>query len=80
MFGALFAAWPACEVFDRPAEKVALSVGTQKITPEDLKAQYKRMAFDPDGTSKERFDSFIERVVDHYLILEYGKQHGRLCI
>ena len=76
VFAALFAAWPACEVFDRPAEKVVLSVGTRKITPEDLKAQRKRMAFELDGTGKEGFDSFIERVADHYLILEYGKQQG----
>jgi len=34
------------------------------------------MAFEWDGTSKDSFDSFVERVVDHYLILEYGKQQG----
>jgi peptidyl-prolyl cis-trans isomerase C len=72
----LAAGWPACEFLDRPAEKVALTVGSRKITPEELKAQRKRMAFEPDGTSKERLDSFVERVVDHYLILEYGKEQG----
>jgi len=72
----LVAAWPACEFLDRPAEKVVLTVGSRKITLEELKAQRKRMAFEPDGTSKERLDSFVERVVDHYLILEYGKEQG----
>jgi parvulin-like peptidyl-prolyl isomerase len=76
VFAVLVAAWPACELLDQPAERVVLSVGSRKITPEDLKGQRKRMAFEPDGTSKERFDSFIESVVDHYLILEYGKQQG----
>ena len=76
VFVALVAAWPACEFFEPPVEKVVLTVGSREITPKELKAQSKRMAFEPDGTSKELFDSFIERVVDHYLILEYGQQQG----
>jgi peptidyl-prolyl cis-trans isomerase C len=76
VFAALVATWPACDRLDRPAEKVVLTVGSLKITPEELKAQCRRMALEPGGTSKERSDSLIERVVDHYLILEYGKQQG----
>jgi len=76
MFAALLAAWPACDAFDRPAEKVVLSVGSRKITPEDLKADLKRMAFEPDVANQERFDSLVEMLVDHYLVLEYGKQQG----
>lgn len=76
VFAALVVVCSACDVFDRRAEKVVISVGSREITPEDLKTQRKRMAFEPDGTSKEGFDSFIERVVDHYLILEYGKQQS----
>ena len=73
---ALVAAWPACELFERPAEKPVLTVADRKITLEELKAQRRRMAFEPEGTSKERLDSFVDRVVDHYLILEYGKEQG----
>ena len=76
LFAALVAAWPACDAFDRPAEKVVISVGSRKITPEDLKTHLKRMAFEPDVASQERFDSFVEMLVDHYLVLEYGKQQG----
>jgi parvulin-like peptidyl-prolyl isomerase len=76
VFAALVVVCSACDVFDRRAEKVVLSVGSREITPEDLKTQRERMAFELDGTSKEGFDSFIERVVDHYLILEYGKQQS----
>jgi parvulin-like peptidyl-prolyl isomerase len=75
-FAAVLAAWPACELFEWPAGGVVLSVGSQKVTLEDLKVQRKRMAFEPEGTGEERLDSFIERVVDHYLILEYGKQQN----
>jgi parvulin-like peptidyl-prolyl isomerase len=71
---AFVGAWPACELFDRPVEKAVLSIGGRKITPEELKAQCKRMAFEPDGKGQENLDSVLERVVDHYLILEYGKQ------
>jgi parvulin-like peptidyl-prolyl isomerase len=76
MFAALLAAWPACDAFDRPAEKVVISVGSRKITPEDLKEHLKRMAFEPDVANQERFDSLVEMLVDHYLVLEYGKQQG----
>jgi len=51
-------------------------VGSQAVTPEDLKIYLKRMAFEPDGAGNERFDSFIEMLVDHYLVLEYGRQQG----
>jgi peptidyl-prolyl cis-trans isomerase C len=34
------------------------------------------MALEPEGSNQERLDSFVERVVDHYLILEYGRQQG----
>ncbi len=76
MFVAFVAAWPACELFERPAEKVPLTVGSRKITLEELKAQRKRVALGLDGTGKESLDSFVEGVVDHYLILEYGKEQG----
>lgn len=51
-------------------------MGSRKITLEGLKDQRKRMAFEPEGTSQERLDSFVERVVNHYLILEYGKEQN----
>jgi len=75
-FVALVATWPACELFERPADRAVLSVGSRKITLEGLKDQRKRMAFEPEGTSQERLDSFVERVVNHYLILEYGKEQN----
>jgi len=51
-------------------------VGSRKVTAEELKTQRKLMALKPDETSKERLDSFVEGMVDHYLILEYGKEQG----
>jgi peptidyl-prolyl cis-trans isomerase C len=73
---ALVAAWPACELFERPVEKPVLTVGNRKITLEELKARSKRMSFEAEGRSKERRDAFVERMADHYLILEYGKEQG----
>jgi peptidyl-prolyl cis-trans isomerase C len=76
VFAALVVVCSACDVLDRPSEKAVISVGSRNITPGDLKTHLERMAFEPDAANKERFDSFIERVVDHYLVLEYGKQQG----
>jgi parvulin-like peptidyl-prolyl isomerase len=73
---ALVAAWPACDFFDRPAEKAVITVGSLKVTPEELKDRWRRMDFEAGGTGKEQFDSLMQRVVDYYLILEYGKQQG----
>jgi len=76
VFAALVTALPACELFDRPAEKVVLSVGSRSFTPEELRAQLKAMAYEQDGMQKGRLDALIEGVVDHYLVLEYGNQQG----
>jgi parvulin-like peptidyl-prolyl isomerase len=76
LLAALVVVWPACDFFDRPAEKAVITVGSLKITPEELKDQWRRMDFEPGTTSKEHFDSLMQKVVDHYLILEYGKQQG----
>jgi len=69
-------AWPACELFERPADKVVLSVGSRSFTREDLRVQLKTMAYEEDRTSRGQLESLIERAVDHYLVLEYGRQQG----
>lgn len=51
-------------------------MGSRSVTREDLRAQLKTVAYEQEGTGKGRLDSLIERVVDHYLVLEYGKQQG----
>lgn len=74
VIAAWVAACPACDLFDRPAEKVVLTVGNRKITPEEWRTQRKRVGLELAGTGQERLDAFVDRVVDHYLILEYGKE------
>jgi len=76
VFAALVAAFPACELMDEPAEKAVLSVGGRNVTREELRTQLKAMAYEQDGMQKGRLDALIERAVDHYLVLEYGKQQG----
>ncbi len=76
VIAACVAACPACDLFDRPAEKVVLTVGNRKITPEEWRAQRKRVGLELAGTGQERLDAVVDRVVDHYLILEYGKEQG----
>jgi parvulin-like peptidyl-prolyl isomerase len=74
LFAALVAVWPACDAFDRPTGKPVLTVGSLKISPEEFKNQWKRMGFEQSGTTKGQFDSLVQSVVDHYLIVEYAKQ------
>jgi parvulin-like peptidyl-prolyl isomerase len=76
LFAALVAVWPACDAFDRPTENTVLTVGSLKISPEEFKDQWKRVGFEQGGTSKGQFDSRVQSVVDHYLILEYAKQQA----
>ena len=74
VFAAFAVSWSACEFFERPSDRVVLSVGSREITLKDLKNQRKRAAFEPEGTAEERLDYFVKSVVDQCLILEYGKQ------
>lgn len=76
VFAALLTAWPACGLFDRPDEEVVLTVGSRSLTKEDLRAQLKTMAYEQGRADNRLLDSLIQRVADHYLVLEYGKQRG----
>lgn len=67
----------ACSLVDRPSEKAVITVGTRKVTPDELKRDIKRLTFDMDIRGQDiqfLFDRVLSRLVDHYLVLEYGRQ------
>jgi parvulin-like peptidyl-prolyl isomerase len=69
----------ACGIFDRSDEKVAITVGKRNVTPDELKRDIKFITFEmgiPDQTVKNVLQPLVDRMVDHYLILEYGKEKG----
>jgi parvulin-like peptidyl-prolyl isomerase len=69
----------ACGLFKNPEERVVITVGTQDITVKELKRDLRRVAQETevmDEGKGQPMGTLIHEVVDHYLILEYGKQQG----
>jgi parvulin-like peptidyl-prolyl isomerase len=69
----------ACGLFEHPDQKVVISVGPRKITVKELKTDLRRAAFEAGVTvegQEQLFEALVQQVLDHYLILEYGRQQG----
>lgn len=68
---------PGCSVFDQKEDNIVIVVGSRRITTDELS---KDMKFISSGMDMLVLDNdrirneLIERIIDHYLILEYGKQ------
>lgn len=69
----------ACGLVDHPEQKAVITVGNTQVTPDELKRDLKRMTFDLEIVGHEVgafLDTLLDKLVDHYLILEYGRQQG----
>jgi peptidyl-prolyl cis-trans isomerase C len=69
----------ACGMVDPPKEKAIITVGSRNVTPNELKRDIKRMTFDmelPGHELQSFLEPLLEKLIDHYLILEYGRQNG----
>jgi len=67
----------ACGIVGQPEERVVISVGKRNITLEELKRDIKRITFEMGITDQEveyAINPLVNKIVDHYLILEYGKE------
>ena len=68
-----------CGLFDPGDGKVVIRVGSKQVTVDDLKrdSQFISAGIDSGilGQHPEK-NRLVERVIDHYLILEYGKAKG----
>jgi len=67
----------ACGVFDRSEEEIVIIVGERTINESELKKDIMYITSGMGLTEqavKEVFDSLIVKLVDHYLVLEYGRQ------
>ncbi|MDY6971665.1 MAG: peptidyl-prolyl cis-trans isomerase [Thermodesulfobacteriota bacterium] len=71
--------FPGCTGFDQEKEKVAIVVGSRQITIEELKEDIVLMCAGMNisvlGDDKLK-DEFLERLIDQYLIMEYGRENG----
>lgn len=69
----------ACGLLDRGEENVVITVGTRKVTTDELKRDIIYMSSGMVATDegiKEIIHPLVNKVVDRYLIFEYGKQKG----
>jgi parvulin-like peptidyl-prolyl isomerase len=69
----------ACNILDSSEEKVAIVVGERKITTDELKGDIRYMTSEMGVTDegvRYVIDPLLSKLVDHYLVLEYGKQKG----
>ena len=69
----------ACNILDRSEEKVVIIVGERDITADELKRDIKYITSGMGVTDqgvKYVIDPLVSKLVDHYLILEYGRQRG----
>jgi peptidyl-prolyl cis-trans isomerase C len=68
-----------CGIVDPPKEKAIVTVGSRDLTLNEVKRDIKRMTFDMELTGHEVqtfLEPLVEKLVDHYLILEYGRREG----
>jgi len=68
-----------CGLAEAPKQKTIITVGSRNVTSDEFKRDLRRMTFDMDLTENEMqtlLESLVEKLVDYYLILEYGRQEG----
>jgi peptidyl-prolyl cis-trans isomerase C len=67
-----------CDLFEKDKNDSVLIIGSRNITPDELK---KDMAFMTLGMGVSKVllsplrDQLIEQIIDHYLIIEYGREN-----
>jgi parvulin-like peptidyl-prolyl isomerase len=69
----------ACSNVDRSAERVVITIGERNITKDRLKKDIKRITLEMgilDQGIKHLIPVLTSRIIDNYLILEYGKANG----
>lgn len=69
----------ACDTFDRSEERALVIVGERIVNEAELKRDIINMTSGmglADQSVEEIMDSLIDRLVDDYLVLEYGRQNS----
>lgn len=69
----------ACGPGDHPKPKAVITVGSRSITSEEVRRDLRRLTFDMEIFGHDMdslLDPLLDRLLEHYLILEYGRQQG----
>ena len=67
------------ELFESPEEKTVITVGKREISIGELKKDIKRFTSEMGITEQgveQVLEPLVNRIIDHYLILEYGRENG----
>jgi peptidyl-prolyl cis-trans isomerase C len=75
----LLFALPGCDFFEKPDEKTVITVGEREISVLELKQDIKRYTSEmgiTEGGLEQVLQPLVNRIVDNYLILEYGRREG----
>ena len=70
---------PGCDFFDPALNQVVVVVGSRQVGVEDLKADMEFISAGLDVSDQQKDQirgKLLDQLIDHYLILEYGKEKG----
>ena len=79
MFVAIFFSFSACDIVNPPEDRVVIIVKDRKITTKDLKEDIKYLTAGmgiTDQGIKHIINPLVNKIVDHYLLMEYGREKG----
>jgi parvulin-like peptidyl-prolyl isomerase len=71
--------FPGCDFFNPAMNQVVVVVGSRQVGVEDLKAdmEFISAGLDISDQQKDKIrGKLLDQLIDHYLILEYGKEKG----
>lgn len=71
--------FPSCGIFEKPKEDVVITVGSTEITEDELIREIKKITFEmgiTDQEVKQGIRVLVDKIIDNFLILEYGKEKG----
>ena len=69
----------SCNFFENPEEEAAITIGEKTISRKDVQKEIDRIVFDMGITNKDAKASIkpiINKIVEKFLILEYGRKNG----
>jgi parvulin-like peptidyl-prolyl isomerase len=78
-FLALLLLAPGCDLFDPESNQIVVVVGSRHVGVEDLKADMEFISAGLDLSHRQESQvraKLLDQLIDHYLILEYGKEKG----
>lgn len=71
--------FPACDFLDNLKRNAVITIGNRKITDQELKRDIRRITMEmgiSDQEVSQELDLLVNKVIDKYVIMEYGQAKG----